>query len=98
MTFCCIISLPGNGKTEIVKALATKFEYKLIQVHGANLKNHLVGKSEKNVARAFEYAVEMSPSILLFDEVIHYENFTKYKTNIFNTFILGGLHGREPFY
>ncbi|MDP2925148.1 MAG: CDC48 family AAA ATPase [Nanoarchaeota archaeon] len=60
---------PGTGKTLLGKAVANESEANFIQIKGPSLLSMWVGKSEEGVRKVFERARQVSPCIVLFDEI-----------------------------
>jgi len=60
---------PGNGKTLLAKALASKTDASFFNISASSLLSKLHGESEKLVRTLFEVAAEMSPSIIFIDEI-----------------------------
>lgn len=60
---------PGTGKTLLAKAVAKESEANFIQVKGPSLLSMWVGKSEEGVRKIFERARQVSPCVILFDEI-----------------------------
>jgi transitional endoplasmic reticulum ATPase len=60
---------PGNGKTLIVKALASQSNLNFISVKGPELLSKYVGESERSVRELFSRARQVAPCIVFLDEV-----------------------------
>jgi len=60
---------PGCGKTYIVKALANEAGVNFITVKGPEILSKWVGESEERLRNVFRRAKQVSPSIILFDEI-----------------------------
>lgn len=60
---------PGTGKTILARALAGELDVPFIQYSATEMLNEFVGNSEKKVKEIFEYAKEISPCIIFFDEI-----------------------------
>jgi transitional endoplasmic reticulum ATPase len=60
---------PGNGKTLIVKALASQSNINFISVKGPELLSKYVGESERSVRELFVRARQVAPCIVFLDEV-----------------------------
>jgi len=60
---------PGTGKTLLAKAVATETEANFISIKGPELLSKWVGESEKGVRETFRRAKQVSPTIILFDEL-----------------------------
>ncbi|MGZ4916657.1 MAG: CDC48 family AAA ATPase [Halobacteriota archaeon] len=60
---------PGTGKTLLAKAVATESEANFISIKGPELLSKWVGESEKGVRETFRRAKQVSPCIILFDEI-----------------------------
>eukprot|EP00921_Rhytidocystis_pertsovi_P014256 GHVQ01023181.1.p1 GENE.GHVQ01023181.1~~GHVQ01023181.1.p1 ORF type:complete len:881 (+),score=86.57 GHVQ01023181.1:67-2709(+) len=59
----------GSGKTTMAKAIAAETGAFLFVINGPEIMSKLAGESEANLRRAFEKAVENSPSIMFIDEI-----------------------------
>ena len=60
---------PGNGKTLLVKALASQSNLNFISVKGPELLSKYVGESEQGVRELFARARHAAPCIIFLDEV-----------------------------
>jgi transitional endoplasmic reticulum ATPase len=60
---------PGNGKTLLVKALASQSNLNFISVKGPELLSRYVGESERGVRELFARARQAAPCIVFLDEV-----------------------------
>ncbi len=60
---------PGTGKTLLAKAVAKESEANFIQIKGPELLSKWVGESEEGIRKVFERARQVSPCIVLFDEI-----------------------------
>ena len=60
---------PGTGKTLLAQAVATESEANFISIKGPELLSKWVGESEKGVRETFRRAKQVSPTIILFDEL-----------------------------
>jgi transitional endoplasmic reticulum ATPase len=60
---------PGNGKTLIVKALASQGNLNFISIKGPELLSKYVGDSERAVRELFSRARQVAPCIIFLDEV-----------------------------
>ncbi len=60
---------PGNGKTLMVKALASQSNLNFISVKGPELLSKYVGESERSVRELFSRARQVAPCIVFLDEV-----------------------------
>jgi transitional endoplasmic reticulum ATPase len=60
---------PGNGKTLLVKALASQSNLNFISVKGPELLSKYVGESERAVRELFARARQAAPCIIFLDEV-----------------------------
>jgi transitional endoplasmic reticulum ATPase len=60
---------PGNGKTLLVKALASQSNINFISVKGPELLSKYVGESEQGVRELFARARHAAPCIIFLDEV-----------------------------
>jgi transitional endoplasmic reticulum ATPase len=60
---------PGNGKTLLVKALASESSLNFISVKGPQLLSKYVGESERAVRELFARARQAAPCIIFLDEV-----------------------------
>jgi transitional endoplasmic reticulum ATPase len=60
---------PGNGKTLMVKALASQSNLNFISVKGPELLSKYIGESERSVRELFARARQVAPCIVFLDEV-----------------------------
>ncbi len=60
---------PGNGKTLVVKALASQSNLNFISVKGPELLSKYVGESERGLRELFARARQAAPCIVFLDEV-----------------------------
>ncbi|MGA2793477.1 MAG: CDC48 family AAA ATPase [Roseiarcus sp.] len=60
---------PGNGKTLLVKALASQSNLNFISVKGPELLSKYVGESEQGVRELFARARHAAPCVIFLDEV-----------------------------
>jgi transitional endoplasmic reticulum ATPase len=60
---------PGNGKTLLVKALASQSNLNFISVKGPELLSKYIGESEQGVRELFARARQAAPCIVFLDEV-----------------------------
>jgi transitional endoplasmic reticulum ATPase len=60
---------PGNGKTLLVKALATQSNLNFISVKGPELLSKYIGESEQGVRELFARARHAAPCIIFLDEI-----------------------------
>jgi transitional endoplasmic reticulum ATPase len=60
---------PGNGKTLVVKALASQSNLNFISVKGPELLSKYVGESERGVRELFARARQAAPCVVFLDEV-----------------------------
>ncbi|HDO19888.1 MAG TPA: AAA family ATPase [Thermoplasmatales archaeon] len=60
---------PGTGKTLLAKAAASESESNFITVKGPEVFSKWVGESEKSIREIFRKARQVSPAIILFDEI-----------------------------
>jgi transitional endoplasmic reticulum ATPase len=60
---------PGNGKTLVVKALASQSNLNFISVKGPELLSKFVGESERGVRELFARARQSAPCVIFLDEV-----------------------------
>lgn len=60
---------PGNGKTLLVKALASQTNLNFISVKGPELLSKYVGESEQGVRELFARARHAAPCIIFLDEI-----------------------------
>jgi transitional endoplasmic reticulum ATPase len=58
-----------SGKTELAKAVAGECDACFVLLSPSNLLSKYVGDSERALARMFEYAKRMAPTVLFFDEI-----------------------------
>jgi transitional endoplasmic reticulum ATPase len=60
---------PGNGKTLLVKAVATESDAHLEVINGPEVLSKWLGESERKLREIFERARRLQPSIVLIDEL-----------------------------
>jgi transitional endoplasmic reticulum ATPase len=60
---------PGNGKTLLAKAVATESKAHFELISGPEVLSRWVGQSEANLRRIFARARQLSPSVVLIDEL-----------------------------
>ncbi len=60
---------PGTGKTLLAKAVAREAEANFIATRSSNLLSKWYGESEKQVARLFQRARQVAPTVVFFDEI-----------------------------
>ncbi|TRY79187.1 hypothetical protein TCAL_07373 [Tigriopus californicus] len=60
---------PGNGKTLLVKALASETQAVLFSITAASLTSKYVGEGEKMMKTLFQMAAKRAPSIIFIDEI-----------------------------
>lgn len=63
----CLYGVPGTGKSAYARYIADELGLKVIQKRGSDLISMWVGGTEKNIAKAFEEALEQK-AVLVFDE------------------------------
>jgi SpoVK/Ycf46/Vps4 family AAA+-type ATPase len=63
----CLYGAPGTGKTEYVRQLANQLDMEVLLKKTSDLMSPYVGENEKNIAAAFQQAIE-NDSFLVFDE------------------------------
>jgi len=63
------VGLPGNGKSLICKAIASRYGLPLIKFDPARLFGGQVGQSESNMRRALNTMESMAPCIVWIDEI-----------------------------
>lgn len=59
---------PGTGQTHFARATAGELGVKFLAVQCSDLVSKYVGETEHNIAAAFQYARQVGPAILFFDE------------------------------
>lgn len=64
-----MFSEPGNGKTFIAEALAGELNVNFIAMDYGRVVSEWVGKTPKNIVRAFEQAKNAQPCVLFLDEI-----------------------------
>ena len=60
---------PGNGKTLIARAVASRFSCSFIVVKGPELFSKYVGESERALAKVFVQARQQHPCVIFLDEI-----------------------------
>jgi cell division protease FtsH len=60
---------PGNGKTELAKAVAEALGLYFISVSPSDILGTLVGATEQNIAHLFREAKAHAPAMIFFDEI-----------------------------
>jgi proteasome regulatory subunit len=60
---------PGNGKTQLAKAVANETESTFIKVVGSEFVRKFIGEGARIVREVFQLAREKSPSIIFIDEI-----------------------------
>lgn len=60
---------PGNGKTLIARAVASRFSCSFIVVKGPELFSKYVGESERALAKVFSQARQQHPCVVFLDEI-----------------------------
>lgn len=60
---------PGGGKTLTCQALANEIGAVVLKVKCSDISSTYVGKPQQNVAKLFDAAEDVSPCILVFDEI-----------------------------
>ena len=60
---------PGNGKTQLAKAVANETESTFIKVVGSEFVRKFIGEGARIVREVFQLAREKSPSIIFIDEM-----------------------------
>ncbi len=60
---------PGNGKTLLVKALASQSNINFISIKGPELLSKYIGESEQGVRELFSRARQAAPCVVFLDEV-----------------------------
>lgn len=60
---------PGNGKTLVVKALASQSNLNFISIKGPELLSKYIGESERGVRELFARARQAAPCVVFLDEV-----------------------------
>jgi transitional endoplasmic reticulum ATPase len=60
---------PGNGKTLLAKAVACESNAHFELINGPEILSRWVGQSEENLRRVFARARQLSPSVVLLDEL-----------------------------
>ena len=65
---CLLSGPPGTGKSEMARHVAERLDRELMIKRGSDLVSMWVGKTEKNIARAFQEAEERE-AVLVIDEI-----------------------------
>jgi proteasome regulatory subunit len=60
---------PGNGKTQLAKAVATETESTFVKVVGSEFVRKFIGEGARIVREVFQLAREKNPSIIFIDEI-----------------------------
>src|SRR5690554_4777029 len=60
---------PGTGKTLLAKAVAREAEANFVATKSSDLLSKWYGESEKQVARLFQRARQVAPTVVFFDEI-----------------------------
>ncbi len=60
---------PGNGKTQLARAVASETESTFIKVVGSEFVRKFIGEGARLVREVFQLAREKSPSIIFIDEI-----------------------------
>ena len=60
---------PGNGKTQLAKAVATETESTFVKVVGSEFVRKFIGEGARIVREVFQLAREKTPSIIFIDEI-----------------------------
>ncbi len=60
---------PGNGKTQLAKAVASETESTFIKVVGSEFVRKFIGEGARIVREVFQLAREKTPSIIFIDEI-----------------------------
>lgn len=64
-----LVGPPGTGKTYFVRALAQEIGFNAVALNAANILGGIVGESERNLKRFFEFARSLSPTLIFIDEL-----------------------------
>jgi len=86
-----VFGSPGIGKTMLAEATANDLGYNFVKVTPANIKDKYVGNTEKNVVRAFEFAIENLPALLFWDEIDMILSTKEGGTEVVNDGLVGTL-------
>ncbi|MGC9193749.1 MAG: ATP-binding protein, partial [Thermoplasmata archaeon] len=64
-----LVGVPGAGKTVFAKTLAKMTNSMLVEIDLGNLLGSLVGESEKNAEKLFQFLSYLKPAVILIDEL-----------------------------
>lgn len=64
-----LVGIPGCGKTEIGKCIASEFNQPLISLDVGSIMSSYVGSSEQNMRQAIKVIESVAPCVLLMDEI-----------------------------
>jgi hypothetical protein len=64
-----LVGVPGCGKSETAKAIATAYGMPLLRLDLGALKSKWVGDSEANIRRALKVAETVAPAVIWLDEI-----------------------------
>jgi transitional endoplasmic reticulum ATPase len=64
-----LVGPPGTGKTFLVRGLAQETGFSAVAMNSSKILGGIVGESERNLAKFFEFATSLAPVIVFVDEI-----------------------------